>query len=122
MIEFYKADNTLLATVTGTTTGILPADISVDASFTITYATTKEMKMDSNYYSDFYAKYSIKNWKLETAGLVDTQFSILAFNYVDQCGDPTKSQIEPFSVLDMQTSVLRTITEFPSAVVTKPDI
>ena len=64
-IDWFKADDTLL--------GTLPAGISIDASFTITYLTTKEMKLDANYYSDFYLVYSIKNRKTETPGLVDTQ-------------------------------------------------
>ena len=64
-IDWFKADDTLL--------GTLPAGISIDASFTITYLTTKEMTLDANYHSDFYAEYSIKNRKAETPGLVDTQ-------------------------------------------------
>lgn len=65
-----------------------------------------------NYLSSFKVLFTESWHNSKTTDRKDEQTSTTVINYLDWCGDPTKSSIQPFTVLNMETSVLRTISEY----------
>ena len=60
---------------------------------------------------DFKIRFTEEKWFSGTPTLKAITTSTIEIHYIDQCGDTTISSLTPFTVLDMETSVLRTISE-----------
>ena len=88
-------------------TGALGITINADYSFTI--LTTAAMIGQSSYE----VKYTAWNRDTPVESIVYNEFKI-TITYVDNCGLTTLNSLVAFTVSNMETSVLRVNTEYPS--------
>ena len=88
-MELFDAEDNPLLTVLG---------VSVN-SLSVTILTIKDMILESDYLSEFkvtYTEYNVHPSAPTTIAAVST--STIVITYVDECGDSTKSGIEPFII------------------------
>ena len=93
------------------------AGITLNADNSFTILTTAAMIGHSSYE----VKYTAWNRDTPINSIVSNEFKI-TITYEDNCGSTMLNSLTAFTVSNMQTSVLRVNTEYPSAEQTLPDV